>query len=142
MTSGAQCVTRCGMRVIQPLFAVNWDLPLMVSKEKQLYNVIRKGRHRNCYHKINNKQTIFRWSIGMLSCMINFGLEFVVSRILNIVYTGSMTVGSVQGTGRIWLTNVECTGTERQLSNCTASQISSSCTHAQDVGVRCTPGRR
>ena len=46
-----------------------------------------------------------------------------------------------EGTGRIMLTNVQCTGSERQLINCTASsQGNNSCSHAQDAGVRCPPG--
>ena len=46
-----------------------------------------------------------------------------------------------EGTGRIWLDNVQCTGNERTLINCTASSNGvNSCTHAQDAGVRCLPG--
>ena len=46
-----------------------------------------------------------------------------------------------EGTGRIWLDNVQCTGSERTLMGCTAhSGGSDSCTHAQDAGVRCRPG--
>ena len=46
-----------------------------------------------------------------------------------------------QGTGRIWLDNVACTGSERVLMNCTASSTgTNSCTHAQDAGVRCPTG--
>ena len=44
-----------------------------------------------------------------------------------------------EGTGRIWLDNVQCTGNERELSNCVTSS-SGICTHAQDVGVRCITG--
>ncbi len=43
-----------------------------------------------------------------------------------------------EGTGRIWLNNVQCTGSERILMNCTSSCSGiNSCTHAQDAGVRC-----
>ncbi len=46
-----------------------------------------------------------------------------------------------EGTGRIWLDNVQCTGNERQLMNCTSSSSGvNSCTHAQDAGVRCASG--
>ncbi len=46
-----------------------------------------------------------------------------------------------QGTGRIWLDNVQCAGSERVLMNCTAgSSGNNSCTHAQDAGVRCPAG--
>ena len=44
------------------------------------------------------------------------------------------------GSGRIWLNNVQCTGTEKSLMNCTASLINS-CSHTQDAGVFCFPGR-
>ncbi len=47
-----------------------------------------------------------------------------------------------EGTGRIWLDNVQCTGTERTF-NCTADPDSArSCTHAQDAGVRCQSGKK
>ena len=46
-----------------------------------------------------------------------------------------------EGTGRIWLDNVQCTVSERVLMNCTASSNGvNSCTHAQDAGVRCPTG--
>ena len=46
-----------------------------------------------------------------------------------------------EGTGRIWLENVQCTGSERALTNCTASfNITDSCTHSQDAAVQCTTG--
>ena len=45
------------------------------------------------------------------------------------------------GSGRIWLDNVQCTGSERTIINCAASSTgNNSCTHAQDAGVRCPPG--
>ena len=47
------------------------------------------------------------------------------------------------GTGRIWLSNVQCTGSERALINCTVSSTGvNSCTHAQDAGVRCQSGKQ
>ena len=46
-----------------------------------------------------------------------------------------------EGTGRIWLDNVQCTGSERILVNCTASSNGvNSCVHSQDAGVRCPTG--
>ena len=47
-----------------------------------------------------------------------------------------------EGTGRIWLRNVQCTGNETKLSNCLATfNMSITCSHAQDVAVRCTTGK-
>ena len=51
---------------------------------------------------------------------------------------GPATFGA--GTGRIWLANVLCTGNERELVNCNSSVVNS-CTHSQDAGVRCPPGK-
>ena len=46
-----------------------------------------------------------------------------------------------EGTGVIWLDNVQCTGSERVLMKCTASHNGvNNCTHAQDAGVRCPTG--
>ena len=48
--------------------------------------------------------------------------------------------GNMTGT-IIWLTNVTCSGTEKVLMNCTSSMRgNSSCTHDQDVSVRCLSG--
>ena len=49
---------------------------------------------------------------------------------------GQATFG--EGTGRIWLGGVQCMENETSLLNC--SSVSSTCTHAQDAGVRCPQG--
>ena len=47
-----------------------------------------------------------------------------------------------EGTGQIWLDNVECTGNEITLMNCRSNSTSDGyCTHAQDAGVRCLSGK-
>ena len=46
-----------------------------------------------------------------------------------------------QGVGRVWLTNVQCAGSEQRLLSCAASSNGqNSCMHAQDAGVICQPG--
>ena len=46
-----------------------------------------------------------------------------------------------EGIGRIWLHNVQCTGSEDTILNCTSRfDETSSCTHAQDAGVSCLLG--
>ena len=46
------------------------------------------------------------------------------------------------GTGQIWLSNLECTGTESDIDNCThAGWGVHSCKHHDDVAVFCTTGR-
>ena len=55
------------------------------------------------------------------------------------VLTGAVAfVGAAfgQGTGRIVLTDVECTGTEYSLDKCPHS-YTPSCSHSEDAGVRC-----
>ena len=46
-----------------------------------------------------------------------------------------------EGTGRIWLSNVECAGSEQKLMDCTVSTGDTElCTHADDAGVKCQDG--
>ena len=43
-----------------------------------------------------------------------------------------------QGTGYIWLDNVQCTGSETHLVNCTNRGIGThDCGHDEDAGVQC-----
>lgn len=46
-----------------------------------------------------------------------------------------------EGTGRIWLGDVQCTGDETTLRNCRSSSGASLCSHNQDAGVRCPLGK-
>ena len=58
-----------------------------------------------------------------------------------IITLGAEATSFGEGTGRIWLDNVQCAGNESELRNCTTSSSGiNSCTHAQDAGVRCLPG--
>lgn len=42
------------------------------------------------------------------------------------------------GSGEIWLDNVQCTGNESKLIDCPASAIDThNCSHSSDAGVRC-----
>ena len=47
-----------------------------------------------------------------------------------------------EGMDRIWLDNVQCAGSEGKLADCPSNAVGiHSCTHAQDAGVRCSPGK-
>lgn len=47
-----------------------------------------------------------------------------------------------EGAGRIWSNSVQCNGSERKLTECTLGYVDgiSTCTHAQDVTLRCSSG--
>ena len=61
-----------------------------------------------------------------------------------VVFVGAVAVsgaGFGQGTGSIWLDNVNCVGTEARLASCPANPIGThNCRHFEDAGVRCQPG--
>ena len=46
-----------------------------------------------------------------------------------------------QGTGPVFLNNVECTGTESSLLSCSRSGTPPSCSHSYDAGVVCPLGK-
>lgn len=57
--------------------------------------------------------------------------KFIGAQALSLAYFG-------QGTGQILLDNVECTGSESRLIECTANQIAAhNCIHLEDASVRC-----
>lgn len=61
--------------------------------------------------------------------------------ISKFTYLGAETLNFGEGSGRIWLTNVQCSGNERELANCTANSSGlNSCLHTQDAGIRCQQG--
>ena len=64
--------------------------------------------------------------------------------IIYTVVTESLTAGAFgSGTGPIWMSGLSCSGTEQSLFDCTAAtqlgwvQNTTTCTHANDVAVRC-----
>ena len=47
-----------------------------------------------------------------------------------------------QGSGRIWLGNLDCTGNEQTIENCPYQGWGiESCSHSQDAGVKCIKGK-
>ena len=44
------------------------------------------------------------------------------------------------GAGPIYLDNVDCSGTERNLVDCSSSSVVSCSNHNEDAGVRCQGG--
>ena len=49
--------------------------------------------------------------------------------------------GFGQGTGPVFLGNLQCTGNEYSLLSCSHYGIGTSCSHSYDFGVVCPPGK-
>ena len=68
----------------------------------------------------------------------------VACRQLGLPTTGAtILTGSAvpDGTGRIWLDDVQCVGTESRLINCSANALgTNNCGHSEDAGVNCIAG--
>ena len=68
----------------------------------------------------------------------------VACRQLGFSITGAvaLTLTAVpDGTGQIWLDNVQCRGTEARLIDCPANTLGShNCVHVEDAGVSCQTG--
>ena len=53
-------------------------------------------------------------------------------------FAGALVATFGSGSGRIWLDNVRCNGSEARLIDCPADPIGShDCGHSEDAGVRC-----
>ena len=69
----------------------------------------------------------------------------VVCRQLGFGSSGTAigSAGFGQGSGLIWLDNVMCTGNESTLARCghLGVNITRSCSHSEDAGVRCYGGQ-
>jgi hypothetical protein len=51
----------------------------------------------------------------------------------------ALTAGFTDGTGQIWLDQVQCSGTENRLIDCPSRGLGvHNCVHSSDAGVRCT----
>jgi len=60
-------------------------------------------------------------------------------------YTGAQVISDKlpEGTGDVWLDNIDCTGTEKRFIDCSFNAVgSSSCGHSEDASVRCQLSRQ
>ncbi|XP_060073519.1 deleted in malignant brain tumors 1 protein-like [Ylistrum balloti] len=67
----------------------------------------------------------------------------VICRMLGFSTTGARALQNI-GTGRgpIWMDDVECSGAERNIQNCTfKGWAENNCDHSEDAGVYCNDGR-
>lgn len=78
----------------------------------------------------------------MLCIIIIFIIIVWILKVNSFSFTlGALSYSSAffgQGTGPIQIDNVECSGSERALVQCTHLTIDN-CVHAEDAGVRCGP---
>ena len=64
-------------------------------------------------------------------------MDRVVCRMLGFSF-GYVMSSNVPGNGRIWLDDVNCTGSERSLIDCYHRPWGShNCNHSEDVGIVC-----
>lgn len=45
------------------------------------------------------------------------------------------------GDGNIWLNDVDCTGSETEITQCRFDTTTMSCDHSHDAGVKCAAGK-
>lgn len=72
---------------------------------------------------------------------MNLALTIVVCRELNCGWALAVKGGAFfgEGTGDIWLDDVQCTGNEQSIHDCRHKAYgSTSCSHKEDVGVICS----
>ena len=67
------------------------------------------------------------------ACFIVFSLN----QFGNMYYIGAITSDYRFGSGAIHFSTFHCSGNEQNLTSCSHSVASTSCTHADDVGVFC-----
>jgi len=78
---------------------------------------------------------------GGASIQGNNNMATVVCRMLRSGSSGTVhnKAGMGQGTGKIWLDNVDCTGNELRLADCSRNNFGShNCNHGEDVGITCS----
>ncbi len=71
----------------------------------------------------------------------NIVLTIHVIAIIYLFSSGVEPVTVSGGEGRILFGEVSCLGIEDHILDCSTVDALFSCTHAQDVGVRCFPGK-
>lgn len=63
----------------------------------------------------------------------------VICRYLGLPWGNASIFDATGGEGDIWLDNVQCTGAENSLTECSMNGIGDhNCSHSEDVGVNCT----
>ena len=69
----------------------------------------------------------------------SYEFQVYVSNFIHIIGATALTgVAVPDGTGPIWLDNVNCGGTESRLIDCPARPLGAhNCDHSDDAGVRC-----
>ena len=88
---------------------------------------------------VDNWDSHHRVSVPQASYMYNFltSLYFTVLLTDAVAYLSPTSTTYSQGTGPIFLDNVNCDGTESRLADCTYDSHTADCTHSEDAGIHC-----
>ncbi|CAG2228187.1 unnamed protein product [Mytilus edulis] len=102
-----------------------------------LYDIDCSGsEHKliNCTYSIDTSHCFHRYDVG-LHCYLSCPAEKDEGRICSGQMIPSRYVDD--GNGTIWLDDINCSGSENKLINCTYSIDASHCLHSYDVGLHC-----
>ena len=122
-------------KYFHPAACNDWDLRLLnssVPPQPAGYTVLQEGTVEVCFNNTYGSicHNLWNENDAQVVCRdLGFSSENT-SALINAYY------GS--GSGSIYLNNIQCTGDELSLSNCSFSTDIDECTHEQDAGVSCS----
>ena len=82
---------------------------------------------------------VMKWVPKFMGCL--FPKSAYYSDFMVLLAIAVHCAGFGQGTGPVFLGNLQCSGTESSLLSCSHQGIGNSCSHSYDFGVVCPPGK-
>jgi len=154
MQHGAQCVTTCGTLVMLMWPADNLDSLLLVCSHARAWqgsnvHILHQNQWKSlvdvCYNKCGHSVWWNIWSnVGgnVHGLQATYSLNWCdITITVCWLHAGAIAHSSAifgQGTGPIWLDNVQCSGFETTLVSCRNNGVGvHNCYHFEDAGVTC-----
>ena len=139
MSSGGQCVMIHGEAMMLVWSVLSWDSHLKVKKAHSfMHTHTHTHRHMHTHthtHTQNQTRTHIQTQAHRSSLTPEIGIKLQSFR-QGAVAMGSAAFG--QGSGLIFLDDVNCAGTETVLLGCSSRPLGShNCGHYEDAGVHC-----